>query len=59
MSQSEQVTSFTVGNMGNCAGVEDIDISPIRRGYQVIPGLGELFSQKLGLGLIEFTALCI
>jgi len=42
MCQSEQATALAVGNMGNGAGIEYIDISPISRRYQPISRLGKL-----------------
>jgi hypothetical protein len=44
MSQSKPVTALAVGNMGNRAGIEYIDVSLIIRRYQPIPRPGELLS---------------
>jgi hypothetical protein len=38
----QQTAAFAVGNMGNSAGIEYIDISPISHRYQLIPRLGKL-----------------
>ena len=44
MCQPEQTTRLAVGNMSNRAGIQDIDISLISRGHQLIPCLNQLFS---------------
>jgi hypothetical protein len=40
--QSEQVTAFPIGDMGNSTGIEYIDISPLIRRYQPIACLSKL-----------------
>ena len=55
----EQMAGFTVGNMCHRAGIQDIDISLVRRWHQFIPCFNQLSSERLGLCLIELTAQAI
>jgi hypothetical protein len=56
MNHSQPMSGFTVGDMGNGAGIQDIDVSFIIHSYQLIAGISKLPGEKLYLRLIQFTA---
>ena len=47
---------FLVGNGGNGAGIDNIDIAPFRKGRDSMPLLPEELLHSLGLVLIDFAA---
>jgi hypothetical protein len=57
--QPQPLAAFAVSDMGNRAGVEDIDVRLTSRGYRLVTGVSKLSRQKLGLGLIQLATDCI
>jgi hypothetical protein len=57
--QPQVLAAFAVGNMGNRAGIENVDISRTIGSYDTVTGISKLPGQKLSIGLIELAADCI
>jgi hypothetical protein len=50
------MAGLTVGDVGNRAGIQDINISFVNGRDKTIPRFGKLLGEKLGLSLIKFAA---